>query len=418
MPVVNEAEMLAMLDSSRRLLLVEPPFKTKYMPLGLAKIAGRALARGAEVEFSRVPEHAEGPCDLICVTTLFTTDLGLVGASIRTLRTRFPGVPILVGGVCATLMQDRILAALPDVLLFSGYSRELDVTMPAYDFPWGTAEPWDEFAMLFSTRGCRNHCPYCAVWRLEPGTWINPAWKELIATPTRPHVMMSDNNLLSHDFEHAMEVLDFLPATGKRFLFDNGLDCKLVNRDVAERLARIKFIRNGCRMAFDRIKEDGVFQRAVETAKAAGVSRGNFLIYVLFNFRDTPQEANYRFRECVRLRVQPYPQQYQPLTATSRTPAFVGRYWTAGLLRAFRLFYLLHAVYPKKTFEQWAYKNPEVKLTSLDWQAWMAHPWPPVGADATKDLPTSSTAPDAEPAPAVEESPEEPEVDPFAEVPQ
>jgi hypothetical protein len=78
------------------------------------------------------------------------------------------------------------------------------------------------------------------------------------------------------------------------------------------------------------------------------------MAYVLFNFNDTPSEADYRMRECVKLGIRPYPQQYEPLKEASRDKKFIGKHWTPNLVRAFRYFWLMAGIYTKTTFVEWA----------------------------------------------------------------
>jgi len=99
------------------------------------------------------------------------------------------------------------------------------------------------------------------------------------------------------------------------------------------------------RVAFDRIEEDGILQDAVKLLIKYGVNPSSILSFVLFNFNDTPQEANYRMIECLKLGIRPYPQQYTPLNCTSRDNVFIGKYWTLNLVRAFRFFWLMAGCY-------------------------------------------------------------------------
>lgn len=363
--LIDEGEMLGLLAKAKTTFLLEPPYRRKYVPLGLAKIAAFAKAQGGQVRFGR---HYDGwPCDLVCVTSLFTYDSRKVRDAVTQVRFLAPSTPILLGGVYASLMPKHALA--DGVAIFQGYSRELETYIPDYDIDWGVGEPWDGFSFTFTSRGCPNRCPYCAVPKLEGATWVNPTWKEHVVDD-KPNAMVSDNNLSACPSEHVEAVIDFLVEKRKRVVFDNGFDCKFVTPKMAEMLARLRFTRHGMRLAFDRIEEDGTFQAAVRSLIEAGVPKGQIMAYVLFNFRDTPKEADYRMRECVRLGVRPYPQRFTPLNATSRESPFVGRHWTKGLLRAFRNFWLMAGYYTKATFEEWASGGHDSRMAGKDWEAW------------------------------------------------
>jgi hypothetical protein len=371
--IINEEQMLSMLDNARAAFLLEPPYRRKYLPLGLAKIARYIKQRGfmkdkRTVDYGRF--FPGGNFDLICITSLFTYDSRVVLDAIKEVRFLSPHVPILVGGVFATLMSKVIEREFPDVFIFPGYSQVLDRFPPDYSIDWGMEAPWDTFSYLFTSRGCPNHCAYCAVWRIEPVHWINPDWR-LHIQDELPNVMISDNNLSACPMEHINAVIDYLAEHKKHVVFDNGLDCKLITPELAAGLSRLKFIRNGMRMAFDRIAEDGVFQKAVETLQKAGVPKSQIFAYILFNFTDTPKEADYRARECVRLGVRPYPQMYTPLHKTDRSSTYIGKHWTPNLAKAFRFFYLMAGYYTKMTFEEFL-RSPlnKIVLADKDWEAW------------------------------------------------
>lgn len=364
---LDEWSMVEKIEGSKRVLLLEPSYRRKYMPLGLAKIASLVKRKGNKVIFQR--DHALCDEDLICVTSLFTYDAKRVLGVIRNIKRSFSkNVPMIIGGIYASLMPDDIRRRFSDVSVFRNYSRVLDLCPPDYTIDWRVEGLWDSFSYVFTTRGCPNKCPYCAVWRLEDA-WINPSWKQHISRD-RPNVLLSDNNLSSHPEEHVEDVLTFLADEKKGVLFDNGFDCKYINRSVAGLLGRLKFVRRGMRLSFDRIEEDGVFQSTVERLKSAGVSERSVMVYVLFNFIDTPKEADYRMRECARLGLRPYPNRYTPLNVRSRKDVFIGNHWTKDLLTVFRFFWLM-ADYDKMTFEEWVKKQDKFPpLKRSDWDKW------------------------------------------------
>lgn len=347
---VDEATMLSMLRSAKAAFLLEPPYKRKYPPLGLGKLASYLRENGTDVQFGRTYEGQQ--CDLVCVTTLFTFESEAVFAAIDSVRFFNSSVPILMGGVFASLMPRVIEKRYPGIHLFTGYSPTLDQYPPDYELATDVEEPWSRFSYVFTSRGCPNKCPYCAVWRIEPGRWVNPAWRDAIVDD-RPYVMISDNNLSVQPMGHIEEVIVHCAEKEKRILFDNGFDCKHISAEMAELLARAKYTRKGMRLAFDRIEEDGTFQTAVERLIEAGVPKSQIMAYVLFNFTDTPEDADYRMRECVRLGIRPYPQVYEPLNILDRKRRFVGKHWSKRLLGVFRRFWLMNGFYTRMTFKDY-----------------------------------------------------------------
>ena len=185
--------------------------------------------------------------------------------------------------------------------------------------------------------------------------------------------MISDNNLSAQPIKHFKEICNFLIKNSKRVVFDNGFDCKQITKESAELLGKLKYVKTGCRLAFDRIEEDGVFQKAIELLIDSGVPKSNLMAFVLFNFTDTPKEAIYRAEECVRLGIRPYPQKYTPLNSKSRKEPYIGKYWTKNLARAFRYFFLMAGYYTKYNFVDWikegAKNGNKLKLEKKDLEA-------------------------------------------------
>ena len=329
--IIDEKAMLDLLSKSKRVLLVEPRHG-KYMPLGLAKIATFIKNNGCKVEFGDTPRGH----DLIVITTIFTYDSALYRKAIRDIR-KLTNAPILIGGICASLAPHLLESdGHGELYLFQGFSPVLDQCVPDYSIDWGERGGWEKFSFVFTTRGCVNHCGYCAVPRLEKvsggGIWVVPNWKEHIV-PSRPCVLL-DNNITASPTPHLKDVVDALGRT--KTLWDNGIDCKHVDHEKAELLGKLNWERAGLRIAFDRIEEDGVFQSAVRMLIEHGVNPWKIMGYVLFNFNDTPQEAEYRLLECARLGIELYPLQYVPINKDSRDNPFIGKHWSKPLCETFR----------------------------------------------------------------------------------
>jgi len=366
MNIINENELINILSTSKKVLLIEPNYKRKYIPLGLAKISSFIKSKNGKIDYNRDYIGKE-KYDLICITSLFTYDSDKVLDILNKInRDIFCNTPVIIGGIFASLMSKSFSYLSDRFYLYKGYSKILDSYTPDYDIDYGIDEKWKDFSFLFTTRGCENKCAYCAVHRIENEKWINPSWKNLILD-NKKYVMISDNNLSSFP-EHLVNVIEYVFKKNKKILFDNGFDCKLITNDMAKELSKLKFVRCGMRLAFDRIEEDGIFQKAVKLLIDNGISKSSIMAYCLFNFKDTFQEANYRMRECVKLGIRPYPQQYTPLNKLNRKNTFVGKHWTPNLLRTFRFFWLMAGYYNKMTFEEFidSDKSKNYKLNEED----------------------------------------------------
>lgn len=369
---ISEEIMLYMLRNSKNVFLLEPEYQRKYMPLGLAKISSYVKSFGGKVSFGRKYLY-DSEHDLVCVSSLFTRDSIKVIDAIKRVKKLNPKVEILAGGVYASLMPKHFTES-TGVIPFVGYSKSLDLIVPDYSIDWGVKEPWDKFAFAFTTRGCVNHCNYCAVPKLEPSLWINPNWKEhILYDGSKPYVMISDNNLSAQPRSHFEEVAKFIISNKKRVVFDNGFDCKFVDEDFVRAIKGLKFTRVGMRLAFDRIEEDGVFQEAVLRLLKNGVPKSQIMVYVLFNFTDTPKEAFYRMNEVKKLGVRVYPQQFVPLNRTDKKEVYVSKHWTKGLLGAFRFFWLMPGIYGKNEFGTWLVNQNFREICQDDIDCWQLY---------------------------------------------
>lgn len=99
----------------------------------------------------------------------------------------------------------------------------------------------------FLTRGCIRKCPWCIVPKKEGS--IRPYQDvEEIAINGRTHLILMDNNILAAG-EYGLEQLRKIAKNGYRIDFNQAMDARLVNDEIAELLAKIKwlnYIKFGC----------------------------------------------------------------------------------------------------------------------------------------------------------------------------
>ena len=372
--IINESEMLDQLRNAKKVLLVEPLFPRKYPPFGLAKIKTFLERMGKEVTYARsIPPEKY---DLICVTTLFTYYSSHVFAVLKNRGFLNANTPIMLGGILASLMPE--LFDMPNVSVYRGYSKALDLCEPDPMIMSNTDDKWKDFSWVFTSRGCPNKCAYCTVWRIEKEKWVNPSWQNQIFLD-RPYISLLDNNLSSIEIPHMVEIANFANKHKKKVIIESGLDCKFVTPELATEVAKLKFVRHGMRVAFDRVEEDGLFQRSARWLQKAGISSESMMAYVLFNFDDRPQDAYYRAEECFKLGIRAYPQYYRPLNTLNKNKVFVGKHWTFRLGKAFRYYWIMKGVrggFRDMSFDQYI-KSKEgqfkTKLTPNDIAVWDAN---------------------------------------------
>jgi len=300
-------------------LLVEPAYYTRFPPLGLLRLSTYHKARGRTVELVRGPCEPEMTPDLVCVTSLFTYSWESVHEAVSHYRSLFPRARIQLGGIYASLMPQH--AALTGAELYTGLIPEVEELPPDY----GLVPGWDA-SILFSSRGCIRHCRFCSVPKIEPDFHPRPSVAGLVESSHR-RIILWDNNFLASPF--AADILDELAEMGKTIDFNQGLDARLVTPLLAEKLTRVR--QRLIRMAYDSPGEGEAVQRAIEYLSEAGVRKKKVVVYVLFNFRDSPDDFLRRIQDLMSWNVTAYPMRFEPLNSLKKNQ-HIGPKWTADQL--------------------------------------------------------------------------------------
>ena len=203
-----------------RVLLVEPNYKNKYPPMGLMKISTYHKMLGDEVHFVKGYDPAldQEVWDRIYVTTLFTFDFAISVETINHYLALADNIDSLfVGGIMASLMPDKIVEATgidrSHILtgLFTDTSvvgDDNDVNIDQLPLDYDILEeisyryPAGDNYFAYTTRGCPNHCPFCAVPTLEPVFCVTNNIVDQIATINRRYgpkqnLLLLDNNVLN-----------------------------------------------------------------------------------------------------------------------------------------------------------------------------------------------------------------------------
>ncbi len=162
--------------------------------------------------------------------------------------------------------------------------REVDGMQPDYSiYP----DIDSKTAYGFLTRGCPNRCKWCVVPKKEGD--LKPYMDiEEIAIEGRKNIILMDNNILASDY--GLEQIEKIVRLGLRVDFNQGLDARLVDEDVAKLLARVKWI-NRIRFGCDTPKQVDECDRAVDLIDEYGY-KGEYFFYCIL--LDDFDEAFYR----------------------------------------------------------------------------------------------------------------------------
>lgn len=429
-----------------RVLLVEPNYKNKYPPMGLMKISTYHKLLGDEVRFVKGfdPNVNEVVWDRIYITTLFTFDFDVDVETINHYKLLVNDIDDLyVGGIMASLMPEKIVEAtgIERSHILTGLFTDTsvvgdnnDINVDELPLDYDILEqidykyPAGDNYFAYTTRGCPNHCSFCAVPILEPHFHVTNNIIDQIRTidekyGPKQHLLLLDNNVLNTanlkslvddlctagfgrgakysdpgtynivmmryrngdraDFldrkmaaylegfkkrikseemletflqivigaedaeDYAQYMLDndkkLSPIIEKyrnkaqkaRYLdFNQGVDGRKINDENMEQLARLAI--RPLRIAFDDIRLKDVYCQAVRTAHRHGIKE--ISNYILFNYKDKPEDLYERLRVNIELnkelgiQIFSFPMKYSPISETDRT--YIGTNWCKKSVRA------------------------------------------------------------------------------------
>jgi len=311
------------------ILLVEPSYYTRYPPLGLLKLAAYHKLLGDTVELVKGCRPAHERPDRIFVTSLFTYAWHPVHQAVAFYRTLYPSVSITIGGIYATLMKQH--AELTGAEVYSGLNEEVEGVLPDYSFV-----PEFKASILFSSRGCIRRCPFCAAPILEP---YDPRITGLqsishLIYPGHKKVIFWDNNFFANP--HWLDIVLELKEKSLKVDFNQGLDARLITWEVSEELKGLKI--EPIRLAYDTNGQRESVRKAISLLKEAGFSERQMIIYLIYNFDETPQEFLSRLQDILEWGAVGYPMRYEPINTygVDGNPLaknmFISQHWSAELL--------------------------------------------------------------------------------------
>jgi len=294
-----------------------------YLKTPIAKPAGledvpRTYSRyGIKRTWFRDDLAAIAKPDLVLVTSLMTYWYPGVQETIREIRTVMPDVPVVLGGVYASLCferaqrhsgADRVVAGAGENLLpelvreFTGYEISPDCDpddLDSWPYPGFELQNRINYIPLMTSRGCPYACDYCASHFLAPRRQVRHpvSVAEEIGHWHREKGVVDfafyDDALLVDSENHAIPMLQRVVAAGiqVRFHTPNALHVREINQDIAALLfqARFKTIRLGLETAsFDHHNRLDVkvtekeFFKSVTYLREAGFQKEQIGAYLLF----------------------------------------------------------------------------------------------------------------------------------------
>ncbi len=140
-----------------KILLVEPNYNTKYIPMSLMKFSSYHKSKGDEVRYQKGFNYwLNFEPDIIYITSLFTWYYDITKRTYLEYRHKFPKAIIKVGGICASLLKEKFAKELPNAQIHYGVWKEVDESPLDYSL-----FPNIDYSIAYTTRGCVRKCGWC-----------------------------------------------------------------------------------------------------------------------------------------------------------------------------------------------------------------------------------------------------------------
>ncbi len=280
--------------------------------------------------------------DLIFVTSSMTYwYLGVVGA-IRILKDIYPDIPIILGGLFATLCKDyaeknsgadyiitgSAETSLIDFLKKKGFFNKYINTyeiIPDFSL-YNTLN----YGVIISSRGCPFNCTYCATHILSPEFYYYNI--KLILQQIR-YLSQKTNNIAFFDDAllcnpHFAEILEKIISENLRINLhsSNGLHCRFIDKGIARLMhkANFKTMYLSLETTNPAVQKDtgnkvntDEFLRAVEILKETGFSPDQLHVYLLYGMPgQSSEEIIEGIKLCHSLGVHPHLCEFSPIPHT------------------------------------------------------------------------------------------------------
>ena len=237
---------------------------TIYPNLALAKIARYWRNRGEQISWASPMEHY----DIVYMSKVFNfspDDTYIYDAD-----------KIIKGGT-----GYDPLSQLPD---------EIDRLQPDYSIYPNIPK---DTAYGFLTRGCPNKCRWCVVPKKEGA--IRPYMDvDEIAIESRRKLVLMDNNILAAG-DYCIQQLQKIIERGYRVDFNQALDARLVTDEIAQLLAKVKWLDNNrIRFGCDTHGQIAECERAMNMINRYGFT-GQYFLYTMLtsDFRECYERITY-----------------------------------------------------------------------------------------------------------------------------
>jgi hypothetical protein len=330
-----------------------PYIKTRLKkPKGLDDVPRNFSRYGIKIEWFYQDLLELSKPDLILVSSLMTYWYPGVQKAIQVIKSVFPDIPVILGGIYATLCQrhaasfsgadqivsgpgeNRILRIISEHTVFT-VKRKFDPgDMDTYPYPAFDLQHNVNYVVLLTSKGCPFRCAYCASHFLHPTRMLRSpdAVVEEIQNWQKKYgvrdFVFYDDALLVNAEQHAVPMLEAIVKAGLNVHFHtpNAIHVRGINRRTAELMYRAGFktVRLGLettafgqRGELDAKVTADEFVQAVTVLKKAGFGREEVGAYLLTGLPGQTMDSITASIETVKQSgITPVPAYYSPIPHT------------------------------------------------------------------------------------------------------
>ena len=359
-------------DDVKSVLLVEPnfpiPAKSRnhknFLPIGLLKIAAYLRTKDIDVRLIRFDnddfiktqelnldyfsdikneEEDEFVPDLICVTSIFTYWAKYVKYAVSYYKRKFKDVPVLVGGIYASLMPQQCKEYTGCDEVIFGVIEEAEKVIPAYDLVDV------DYQIIHTTRGCIRKCKACGVYNIEP-EWSSK--KSIKNEIVKKKIIFYDNNILANPFiDNILDELIELKSQRKISYVESqsGFDGRILRKrpELAKKLKDAGF--KNPKIAWDGpYKSKEKIKKQIEILVDGGFNSKDISVFMLYNHELPYEEREKKRVKCFEWGVQITDCRFRPLdeikddysphktNGQTSEDYFIHEKWTDAGVRKFR----------------------------------------------------------------------------------
>lgn len=164
----------------------------------------------------------------------------------------------------------------------------------------------------FLTRGCCNSCKWCIVPKKEGQ--IKPYMDIEEVAGDNNKIILMDNNILAS--EYGIKQLVKIKEKGYKIDLNQGIDCRLIDNNIAEILAGIKWLKY-IRLACDTEAQIPYIEKAIELLNKYNYTKKIFVYCLLNDLNSSYYRINY-FRK--NNQIDMFCQPYRDFKTTNKIP--------------------------------------------------------------------------------------------------